>query len=69
MKIKKVVFTWKSAFKSPDKLGNMQRLDIIFEENLENPIIVIDTGGVKIEDRTLTINNKEILNKIIETRR
>ena len=39
---------------------------VCYEENLENPIIVIDTGGVKIEDRTLTINNKEILNKIRE---
>lgn len=66
MKIKKVVFTWKRMGKDPIHCGNMNRLDIVFEENLERPIIVIDTDGIKIEDKTFDIDNKEVLKKIGE---
>ena len=66
MRIKKVVFTWKSIDKNPVYLGNMNRLDVIFEENNDFPIIYIDAGNVKIEDRSLEIDCKEVLNKVGE---
>jgi len=66
MKIKKVVFTWKNIEKDSICLGNINRLDIVFEVGNDYPIIYIDAGNVKIEDRSLELDCKEVLSKIGE---
>lgn len=66
MKVKKVVFTWENIDKGNVFLGNMQRLDIVFGEDEMYPIIYIDAGNIKIEDRSLELDAKEVLKKIGE---
>ena len=66
MKIRKAVFIWKRIEKDPIDFQNMNRMEIVFEEGLDKPIILIDAGGVKIEDRTFEIDNREVLKKIGE---
>lgn len=64
MRIKKVVFTWKKVQKDPVCFGNMERLDIVFEEGNKNPMIFIDAGNIKIEDRSLEVDCEDVLKRI-----
>lgn len=64
MKVKKAVFVWKKVQKDPICLENMERMDIVFEEGNEKPIIFIDAGSVKIEDSSLDIDCQDVLKKL-----
>jgi len=66
MRVRKVVFSWDKIYKDKFIFGNIDKLDIVFEEGIENPVIFIDAVIVKIEDRMMKIDNKEILKKIGE---
>ena len=64
IKVRKAIFTWKRIEKDPIDFQNMIRLDVAFELGNDKPVIFIDAGSVKIEDRSLTIDVKEILKKL-----
>ena len=64
IKIKKVVFSWIKKEKDLIDFQNMKRLDVTFEEGKDYPVIFIDAGDVKIQDSSLKIDSKEILEKI-----
>ena len=62
----KVVFTYKNIFKSGMNLGVLDRMDIIIEKGSEKPVLMIESGDVKIEDRSFPIDCKDVLKKIGE---
>ena len=62
--IKKVVFTYKSLYEKTFNFGNLDKMDVIFEIDSESPVILITSGKVKIEDRSLDIDCNEVLKKI-----
>ena len=64
MAIKKVVFTCKNMLRNDFNFGVLDRLDIIFERSRAKPIVLIESGEVKIEDRGFEIDSKEVLDNI-----
>lgn len=64
MKINRVVFVWENRDKDIFGFGNINKIDVVFDRNECNPVIFVDAGSVKIEDRSIKINNAEILQKI-----
>lgn len=61
MKIRKAVFTWKRNMKDPIDYNNVNRIDVVFDEGAERPVLYIDAGSIKIEDGNLPIDTKEVL--------
>lgn len=64
MRIRKAVFTWKRNMVDPIDYNNVNRIDVVFQEGLERPVLYIDAGSVKIEDGNLPIDVKEVLTKM-----
>lgn len=64
MKIRKMILSWYSKEKPPIFTGDMLSMDICFIEDEDKPVLYIDAGNVKIEDRTFPVDVKEILKKI-----
>ena len=64
MDVNNVVFVWKSFDENGLDFGNIKRLEIIFNNNVASSIVCIDTGNIKVEDRTFGVDAKEVLKKI-----
>lgn len=63
MYITNMSFTWKKEEDDPIDFCNMRRLDILFDRDNKNPLLIIDAGKIKIEDRSLQIENADVLKK------
>lgn len=64
MYITKMAFTWKISEIPPENFYNIRRIDVIFDRENKNPLLIIDAGKIKIEDRTLEIGSEEVLKKV-----
>lgn len=64
MYINKLTFKWKKSKRDTIDVGNIYSIDVILDRENENPLIIIDAGKIKIEDRSLSINSEEILKSI-----
>ena len=64
MKINKVKFVWEKIDKEISRFGGINKIEITFSRDCENPIVYIDAGIVIVEDKSLQIDNVEILQKI-----
>ena len=65
MKIREVKFIWKSGIEDDlADYSNMKRLEIMFNESQSQ--LIIETRKIKIEDRSIEFDSKEILKKIGE---
>ena len=62
----RVVFTYKNIFKSGMNFGVLDRMDIIIERGNKKPTLVIESGDIKIEDRSFPIDCNDVLKKIGE---
>ena len=63
MKIDKVIIVWENLEKEINDYGMLKVLRVEFNNKEENPIVYIDAGVLKIEDRSLKLDSKDILNK------
>jgi len=64
MDVNNVVFVWKSFDENDLGFTNVKKVEIAFDDKMENPIVGIDAGMIKIEDRTFDIDSKDVLKKI-----
>ena len=64
MKINKVVFAWENKEKDIFGFGNINKLDVVFDCNEKFPVVFVDAGVVRVEDRSIKINSADILQKI-----
>lgn len=61
MYIDKLSFKWENPIKDTIDVGNICSVEITFDRANENPLLTIDAGKIKVEDRSLEINSEEIL--------
>lgn len=64
MMINKVVFIWENKQKDKFDFGNINKIEIILDCNTDFPVVLVDAGIVKVEDRSIKINNLDVLKKI-----
>lgn len=64
MYINNMSFSWKKEEDDPIDFCNIRRIDILFDRDNENPLLIIDAGKIRIEDRSLPIENLDILKKV-----
>lgn len=64
MYINNVTFTWKKEEDDQIDFCNIKKIDVTFDRENEKPLLVIDAGKIKIEDRSLEIESKDVLKKI-----
>ena len=62
----RVVFTYKNIFKSGMNLGILDRMDIIIEKGSEKAVLLMESGDVKIEDRSFPVDCNDVLKKVGE---
>ena len=63
MKINKVELVWEKIEKDSFNFGNINKVNIVFCHGEKFPVVFIDAGCLKIEDRTLKIDSEEVLKK------
>ena len=64
MGVRKVVFSFEDIFKPNANIGNIDKINLIIQKDSEKPILIVESGDVKVADKSLPINCKEILDKI-----
>ena len=64
MKIKNISFSYESRQNNDLKIKNINKMEIIFKEGMEKPIVCVDTDEVKFEDQSFELNVDIILNKV-----
>ena len=66
MRIRKVEFVWEKSQVGIIRYADINNLRIVFSEAEVNPVVYIDAGIIKIEDRSFAIDSNYVLKRIGE---